>query len=174
MFVHVQDQVKIPRKRRKQLQAQVQSHRQDQVAAPLNTTPSAASLYGDMMMDEYLDYLAPGRTLYESPSLFWLSGIAEARKRFPPLDLAAKALNIIAIGRSKRVDKALLDALPLYGQAMAGLRNWHINYKKLQRTCWREALMTSLVFHMFEVRSRERYTRAFDRSVITNSLLIDI
>lgn len=113
------------------------------------------------MMDEYLDYLAPGRTLIESPSLFWLSGISAARRRFPPLDLAAKALNIIAIGRSKRVDTALLDALPLYGQAMAGLRNWHVNYKKLQRTCWREALMTSLIFHMFEVRWREICRFAF-------------
>lgn len=111
----------------------------------------AGNVHADMLLDEFMDFYAPNKSRYENICLRWLNGLPTARKKFPPLDMAVKALTLMTLGPVKGADTAPVEAVRLYGQAMAGLRNWHINYRNLDRTCWHEALMTSVVFQLYEV-----------------------
>lgn len=111
----------------------------------------AGNVNADMLLDEFMDFYAPNKSRYENICLLWLNGLPAARRKFPPLDMAVKALTLMALGPVKGADTAPVEAVRLYGQAMAGLRNWHINYRNLDRTCWHEALMTSVVFQLYEV-----------------------
>lgn len=116
--------------------------------------PRAGNIHADMLWDEFMDFYAPNKSRYENICLIWLNGLPTARRKFPPLDMAVKALTLMTLGPVKGADTAPVEAVRLYGQAMAGLRNWHINYRNLDRTCWHEALMTSVVFQLYEVRDR--------------------
>lgn len=123
--------------------------------SPLARSPQTAEVHGDMLLDMFIGYLAPQNSLDDNVAVRWFENLPQSRRRFPPLDHAIKALSIMALGRARGVKRAPVDAYALYGQAMSGLRNWHINYKNLERTCWPEALMTSMVFQFYETFDHE-------------------
>ena len=125
----------------------------------LTRSVPAGAMHADMLLDEFMDFYAPNKSRYENICLLWLNGLPAARRRFPPLDMAVKALTLMTLGPVKGADTAPVEAVRLYGQAMAGLRNWHINYRNLDRACWHEALMTSVVFQVYEVSCQLRSLR---------------